>query len=69
MLIQKLAPCDSIVAPEQPPADFCNNIGPQQKHLNTLNISAYWGLAEILGFSWHTAPKRIVTGPQMAALA
>src|ERR1700680_3997573 len=24
-------------------------IGPQQKYLNTLDISPYWGLAEILG--------------------
>jgi hypothetical protein len=42
---------------------------PQQKYLNTLDISANWGLAEILGPSWHTAPKRIVTGPQMGVLA
>jgi hypothetical protein len=31
MLIQNLAPCDPIVAPEQAPADFCNNIGQERK--------------------------------------
>jgi hypothetical protein len=40
--------------------------GPPQKCLKTLIISPYWGLAEILGPGWHTAPKRIVTGPRWA---
>jgi hypothetical protein len=34
MLIQEFTPCDSIVAPKPPLADFCNNIGLIDEFLN-----------------------------------
>jgi hypothetical protein len=52
MLIQKLARCDSIVAPQQPPADFCNNIGPGLKPRAPAMAAGFWGTPAAPAARW-----------------